>query len=127
MVSRRFGRYSFLYISLHILRGYVYSFCKILHRLCLFKGLRFILEFRVPIFSSSISLNHSKSEIITLTIFLVEMFHNYSFKEWISLKKKSSAPEFIGHKLAFAAIVTNYSICGDRGVRNLGRDFHFES
>ena len=27
----------------------------------------------------------------------------------------------------FPAIVTNYSICGDNGVRNLGRDFHFES
>ena len=30
----------FYYISLHILRGYVYSFCQIFQRLCLFKGLR---------------------------------------------------------------------------------------
>ena len=50
------------------------------------------------------------------------MFHNYGFKEWISLKK-SSAPEFIGHKLAFAAIVTNYSICGDRGDETLAATF----
>ena len=33
-------RLSFYYISLHILRGYVYSFCQIFQRLCLFKGLR---------------------------------------------------------------------------------------
>ena len=33
-------RLKFYYISLHILMGYVYSFCKIFHRLRLFKGLR---------------------------------------------------------------------------------------
>ena len=33
-------RLTFYYISLHILRGYVYSFCQIFQRLRLFKGLR---------------------------------------------------------------------------------------
>ena len=33
-------RLKFYYISLHILRGYVYSFCQIFQRLRLFKGLR---------------------------------------------------------------------------------------
>ena len=32
-------RLRFYYISLHILRGYVYSFCQIFQRLRLFKGL----------------------------------------------------------------------------------------
>ena len=35
-----FKRLTFYYISLHILRGYVYSFCQIFQRLRLFKGLR---------------------------------------------------------------------------------------
>ena len=33
-------RLKFYYISLHILRGYIYSFCQIFQRLRLFKGLR---------------------------------------------------------------------------------------
>ena len=33
-------RHKFYYISLHILRGYVYYFCQIFQRLRLFKGLR---------------------------------------------------------------------------------------
>ena len=32
-------RHKFYYISLHILRGYVYSFCQIFQKLCLFKRL----------------------------------------------------------------------------------------
>ena len=32
-------RLKFYYISLHILRSYVYSFCESFQRLCLFKGL----------------------------------------------------------------------------------------
>ena len=36
----RLKRIKFYYISFHILRGYVYSFCQILQRLRLFKGLR---------------------------------------------------------------------------------------
>ena len=36
----RLKRLKFYYISLHIFRGYVYSFCQIFQRLCVFKGLR---------------------------------------------------------------------------------------
>ena len=66
-------RLKFYYISLHILRGYVYSFCQILQRLRLFKGLRLwsiIGQEDVQQFAKNLDLH----EVLTIQRFTIQVF-----------------------------------------------------
>ena len=54
--TRLFG--SIEYISFHILRGYVYSFCQIFQRLRLFKGLHLFRTLRVILYQVSMIKNY---------------------------------------------------------------------
>ena len=61
------------YISFHILRGYVYSFCQILQRLRLFKGLRLwsiIGQEDVQQFAKNLDLQ----EVLTIQRFTIQVF-----------------------------------------------------
>ena len=70
------NRPKFYYISLNILRGYIYSFCHIFHRLRLFKALRLFRTSSISVWYTYISDNNSKQTRIGKSKrFITEISH----------------------------------------------------